>query len=143
MTRGSGFAGLTGDPGQAGPVRRLGPGVHNVPSSSLTSRTNELSAGLAEVLHVLKPSKPWRHIEIRVDRFALASAGLSSYTRRSKIRERSGSTKGALTTDRNGRRTDHHRNRLGSVGNIVEILVLDLHRDRSSGLWIRNHSHRA
>src|ERR1700761_9589846 len=98
MTRGSGFAGLAGDPGQAGPVRRLGPGVRNVPSSSLTSCTNELSAGLTEVLHVLKPSKPWRHIEIRVDRLALAAAGLSSYTGRPKIRKWPGSTSCALTT---------------------------------------------
>src|SRR6201996_70659 len=107
--RGSRFAGLAGDPGQAGPVRRLGPRVRNVPSSSLTSCTNELSAGLAEVLHVLKPSNPWRHIEIRVDRLALASAGLSSYTRRPKIRQRTRTTDRALTTDRNCRRTNHHR----------------------------------
>src|ERR1700761_3262210 len=109
MTRGSGFAGLAGDPGQAGPVRRLGPGVRNVPSSSLTSCTNELSAGLAEVLHVLKPSKPWRHIEIRVDRLALASTGLSSYVRWTKIREWSGTTGCTLTTDRNGRSANHQR----------------------------------
>src|SRR6201996_9597974 len=100
MTRGSGFAGLTGDPGQAGPIRQLGPGVRNVPSSSLTSRTNELSAGPAATLPVRKPSKPWHHIEIQVDRFALASTGLSSYARRTKIRKRTRPTNGALTTDR-------------------------------------------
>src|ERR1700761_3688245 len=139
MTRGSGFAGLTGDPRQAGPVRRLGPGVRNVPSSSLTSHTNELSAGLTEELHVLKPSKPRRHIEIRVDSLALASAGLSSYTGWTKIRNWSRTTDGVLTTNWNRRRANRHGNGLGPIGNSPIEVLLDFHGNRSSSLRVLNH----